>query len=110
MRVLINSYACCPGLGSEPGMGWNWIISLAQHCECFVISEGEFRLQVEQWLASSENKSVAQHIHFYWLPIGGTIVRNVNEFAKCAAIKEIGGSIITIDCGRNVWLPLLNRL
>ncbi len=83
MRVLINSYACCPGLGSEPGMGWNWIISLAQHCECFVISEGEFRLQVEQWLASSENKSVAQHIHFYWLPIGG------DNSEKCERIREM---------------------
>ena len=71
-RVLINSYACCPYMGSEPGMGWNWIISLAKYCECFVISEGEFRPQVEEWLSISENEAIASKLHFYWLPIGGT--------------------------------------
>ena len=83
MQVLINSYACCPGLGSEPGMGWNWLIALARHCECFVISEGEFRPQVEQWLVAPENKNVAQNIHFYWLPIGG------NSSEKCERIHEM---------------------
>lgn len=70
-RILINSYSCCPDLGSEPGMGWNWIVSLAQYCECFVISEGEFRHQVEKWLTIPNNKNIASHLHFYWLPIGG---------------------------------------
>lgn len=56
-------------MGSEPGMGWHWITALAEDCECHVISEGEFRPKVEQWMAQAENKSVAEHIHFYWLPI-----------------------------------------
>ena len=71
LGVLINSYACCPDMGSEPGMGWHWIVSLAEYCECYVISEGEFRPQVERWLAQVDNKNVAEHLHFYWLPIGG---------------------------------------
>ena len=58
-------------MGSEPGMGWHWIVSLAQYCDCYVISEGEFRPKVEQWMTQSENKLLAEHIHFYWLPIGG---------------------------------------
>lgn len=79
IRVLINSYACCPNMGSEPGMGWNWIISLAKYCECFVISEGEFRPQVEQWLSLPENEEIASRLHFYWLPIGGN---NAHESAR----------------------------
>ena len=43
-------------MGSEPGMGWHWIVSLAQYCDCYVISEGEFRPKVEQWMTQSENK------------------------------------------------------
>ncbi len=58
-------------MGSEPGMGWHWIVSLAQYCDCYVISEGEFRPKVEQWMTQSENKLLAEHIHFYWLPIDG---------------------------------------
>lgn len=70
MRILINSYACCPNGGSEPGMGWNWIIALAKYCECYIITEGEFRPQVEQWLSLAENEAIASRLHFYWLPIG----------------------------------------
>lgn len=83
IKVLINSYACCPDMGSEPGMGWNWIVSLAQFCECHVVSEGEFRPQVEQWLAQPKNKSMAEHLHFYWNPIGG------DDVEQCARIRHM---------------------
>ena len=62
-------------MGSEPGMGWHWIVALAEYCECYVISEGEFRIQVEQWMAQTKNKTVAEHIYFHWLPIGGDDVK-----------------------------------
>lgn len=68
-------------MGSEPGMGWHWITALAEYCDCFVISEGEFRSQVEQWMAQAENKFVAEHVHFYWLPIGGDDVKR-NEHIR----------------------------
>ncbi len=83
IRVLINSYACCPNMGSEPGMGWNWIVSLAQYCECYVISEGEFRPQVEHWLSLTENEAIASRLHFYWLPIGG------NDAVKSARVRKM---------------------
>lgn len=50
LRIIVNSYTCCPNMGSEPGMGWNWIINLARYCEVYVISEGEFRPQIEAWM------------------------------------------------------------
>ncbi len=54
-------------MGSEPGMGWNWIVNLAPHCELFVISEGEFKEQCEQWCLG--HPDVGQHIHWYWNPV-----------------------------------------
>lgn len=30
LKVLINAYACSPGIGSEPGMAWNWVKNLAK--------------------------------------------------------------------------------
>lgn len=62
LKVIINSYACCPNMGSEPGMGWNWIIHLAKYCELYVISEGEFREQCEE-------ASKGLPIHWYWNPV-----------------------------------------
>lgn len=29
MKVLLSAHACQPGQGSEPGVGWNWAITLA---------------------------------------------------------------------------------
>lgn len=43
MKILINAYACSPGMGSEPGMAWNWVSNLAKFCELYIITEGEFR-------------------------------------------------------------------
>lgn len=30
MRILLSAYACAPDMGSEPGIGWNWALTLAQ--------------------------------------------------------------------------------
>ncbi len=66
-KILINSYACSPNMGSEPGMGWNWIVNLALYCDLYVISEGEFKEQCEKWCI--EHPQVGQHIHWYWNPV-----------------------------------------
>lgn len=64
LKVLINSYTCCPDMGSEQGMGWNWITSLAKsgEVELYVISEGEYKEQCE-----SASKDLP--IHWYWNPV-----------------------------------------
>jgi len=49
-------------MGSEPGMGWNWVSNLAKYCEVYVISEGEFREQ-------AEGASKDLPIHWYWNPV-----------------------------------------
>lgn len=62
LKVLINAYTCCPNMGSEQGMGWNFITYLAKHCELYVISEGEYKEQCEK-------ASKGLPIHWYWNPV-----------------------------------------
>lgn len=69
LKILINSYTCCPGMGSEQGMGWNWIVHLARYCELYVITEGEYREQIMEWMRDERNHEVAQHIHWLWNPV-----------------------------------------
>ncbi len=71
LKVLLNSYACCPNMGSEPGMGWNWIVNLASYCELYVISEGEFKEQCEEWCF--EHPLIGENIHWYWNPVSQEI-------------------------------------
>jgi glycosyltransferase involved in cell wall biosynthesis len=48
LKILISSYACGPKWGSEIGMGWNWVIHLAQHCDLVVITELGFKKDIEE--------------------------------------------------------------
>lgn len=46
MHILISAYACAPDVGSEPGVGWNWITHLARYCKITVITEAGFQEKI----------------------------------------------------------------
>ncbi|MFR9557772.1 MAG: glycosyltransferase [Rikenellaceae bacterium] len=66
VRVLINAYACSPNMGSEPGMAWNWCVNLAKHCELHIITEGEFRDEIERVVPTLPQ---GKNMHFYYNPV-----------------------------------------
>lgn len=72
LKVLINAYAVSPDRGSEPGMGWNWCQRLAKECELFIITEGEFREDIERVLSGLPQ---ASNMHFHYLPVSDRIRR-----------------------------------
>lgn len=57
-NILISAYACSPNMGSEPGMSWNWIINLSKYFNLYVITEGEFRDNLEVELSKLQIKNV----------------------------------------------------
>lgn len=66
MKVLINAYACSPNKGSEPGMAWNWCIHLAKYCELHIITEGEFRDEIEETVLLLPQ---GENMYFYYNPL-----------------------------------------
>lgn len=72
MKILINAYACSPGMGSEPGMAWNWIVNLAKFCELEIITEGEFADKIEQALPSLPQGA---NMHFHYIPVSDKVRR-----------------------------------
>ena len=70
MNVLINAYAVGPSRGSEPGMGWNWISNLSDNCNLYIITEGEWKTEIEQAVARHPNKD---RLHFYYLPLSDKV-------------------------------------
>lgn len=72
MKILISAYACSPGMGSEPGMAWNWCLHLAKHCELYIITEGEFRERIENALP---NIPWGVRMHFYYNPVSERVRR-----------------------------------
>lgn len=51
MRVLLSAYACEPGKGSEPGVGWNMAVHLARHHEVWVLTRTNNRTAIETELS-----------------------------------------------------------
>lgn len=70
LSILINAYACSPNMGSEPGMAWNWCLNLAKYCELHIITEGEFRDNIEAVLPTLPQE---KNMHFYYNPVSEEI-------------------------------------
>lgn len=70
--ILINAYACSPGMGSEPGMAWNWCVNLAKYCELYIITEGEFRKRIEEVVSVLPQ---GKNMHFYYNPVSEEVRR-----------------------------------
>lgn len=68
LKVLVVAAAVHPRMGSEPGMGWNWLKALSEHHDLWVIS-GEYkdnRQAIHEEF--SKEPRLAERIHFQFLP------------------------------------------
>jgi glycosyltransferase involved in cell wall biosynthesis len=66
MKVLLSAYACEPGKGSEPGVGWNWVRQIARFAEVWVITRSNNREAIEKALAEEPLPNV--HWVYFDLP------------------------------------------
>ena len=72
ISVLLSAYAVSPSWGSEQGVGWHMAVSLARYCKVHVITEGEWRGEIESALESLPQKD---NLRFYYLPVSDRIHR-----------------------------------
>lgn len=54
LRVLLSAYACEPGRGSEPEVGWQVARHMARHCEVRVITRANNRGVIEEAMAGED--------------------------------------------------------
>lgn len=66
LNILINAYAVAPNWGSEQGMAWNWCSNLAKYCELFIITEGEWKEEIEEAI---KTHPYGKNMHFYYNPV-----------------------------------------
>ncbi len=72
LNVLVNAYAVSPNWGSEQGMGWNWATALARYCHVDVITEGQWKDEIEAAVAMLPQ---APNITFHYLPVTDRVRR-----------------------------------
>lgn len=52
LKVLISAFACRPGKGSEPEVGWCWAIGMARYHDVTVLTQLKHRSGIEAGLAA----------------------------------------------------------
>jgi len=65
VKVLVSAYACEPGNGSEPGVGWNWVRQIACFHDIWVITRANNRQPIESALV----KEPLPNAHFVYFDL-----------------------------------------
>src|SRR6185436_1448985 len=56
LKVLMSAYACEPGKGSEPEVGWQWALQMARFHDVTVLTRANNRPAIETALRELEGK------------------------------------------------------
>jgi glycosyltransferase involved in cell wall biosynthesis len=67
LRVLLSAYACEPGKGSEPGVGWNWVLQSARFHDVWVLTRANNRPAIEAAL----RREPLPNVHFVYHDLPG---------------------------------------
>lgn len=66
-KIFVSAYACEPGLGSEIGVGWHWMLEMSKHFELWVLTRESNRGTIEPWIAAHP-KFAGIHFLYFDLP------------------------------------------
>ena len=66
-KIFVSAYACEPGLGSEIGVGWHWVLEMSKHFELWVLTRESNRGTIEPWIANHP-EFAGIHFLFFDLP------------------------------------------
>ena len=67
LKVLVSAYACEPGLGSEPEVGWQWVLQWARFHDVWVFTRSNNRTAIEA-AGIAQKRPNTLHFEYYDLP------------------------------------------
>ena len=62
-KILVSAYGCEPNKGSEPGVGWNWILQMAKDNDVYVITRNNNQEVIEANIPAELKDSL--HFTYY---------------------------------------------
>src|SRR4051812_32901794 len=65
LRVLISAYACEPGKGSEPEVGWQWALQMARFHDVTVLTRANNQNAIEGGLTALRGKQRLPHFLYH---------------------------------------------
>ena len=64
VKIFVSAYACEPGLGSEIGVGWHWVLEMSKHFELWVLTRESNRPTIEPWIAAHPEFAGIHFLYF----------------------------------------------
>ena len=65
-KIFVSAYACEPGMGSEIGVGWHWVLELSKYHEVWVLTRESNRGTIVPWI---EQHREYENIHFVYFDL-----------------------------------------
>ena len=65
LKVLMSAYACEPGKGSEPEVGWQWALQMARFHDVTVLTRANNRAAIEASLANIQGQQPIPHFVYH---------------------------------------------
>lgn len=65
-KIFVSAFSCMPHMGSEPGVGWHWIIEMSKYFELWVLVHKEPIDDIEEY---ARKKGIDAKIHFIYFDI-----------------------------------------
>ena len=65
-KIFVSAYACEPGLGSEIGVGWHWILEMSKYFELWVLTRKSNQNTIESWM---KERGEIEKIHFVYFDL-----------------------------------------
>jgi len=57
-KILVAAYACESDVGSEPGVGWNWLTQIAKNHDVTVLTKANNRVSIEKGIVENPHLSI----------------------------------------------------
>lgn len=65
-KIFVSAYACEPGLGSEIGVGWHWVLEMSKYFELWVLTRESNRHTIEPWIAEHPEYAGIHFLYYDW--------------------------------------------
>lgn len=66
IKIFVSAYACEPGLGSEIGVGWHWVLEMSKYFELWVLTRESNRHSIEPWIAEHPEYCGIHFLYYDW--------------------------------------------
>lgn len=63
-RIMVSAYACEPDKGSEPGVGWNWVLQMSKYYELWVLTRKSNELNIKKFIEKNKEYKCIHFIYF----------------------------------------------